>query len=69
MTDVKRRVDDRCQTTDGEGGWHLLAGDLLDTEADLAVGVILVLVEVAKGHLKDAALEGIARELCRLGLN
>merc|ERR1719454_1205722 len=45
----------------------LLALDVLDAELDLAVGVVLVLVQVAERGLEDAALEAIRGELGSLG--
>ena len=42
-----------------EVGQAVLALDLVDAEADLAEGVVLVLLEIGEGDLDDAALEGI----------
>lgn len=37
----------------------VLALDLVDAEADLAEGVVLILLEIGEGNLDDAALEGV----------
>ena len=42
----------------------LLALDLLNAELNLAVGIVLVLVEVTEGHLEHTTLKGVAGELC-----
>merc|ERR1712146_100277 len=49
-----------------EATQHLLVLHVLNTEADLAVGVILVLVEVSEGDLENTALELVGRDLCAL---
>jgi hypothetical protein len=42
-----------------EVGQAVLALNLVDAEADLAEGVVLVLLEIGEGDLEDATLEGI----------
>lgn len=41
------------------------AGNLVDAELELAVGLLLVVVQVGEGLLQDAALERIVGVLCR----
>jgi len=50
-----------------EAAESLLALDILHTEAHLAVGIILVLVEVSEGDFQDAALELVGSDLGSLG--
>jgi hypothetical protein len=42
-----------------EVGQAVLALDLVDTELDLAEGVVLIVLEVGEGDLEDTALEGV----------
>ena len=42
-----------------EVGQAVLALDLVDAEADLAEGVVLILLEIGEGDLDDAALESV----------
>lgn len=42
-----------------EVGQAVLALDLVDTELDLAEGVVLILLEIGKGDLEDTALESV----------
>lgn len=42
-----------------EVGQAVLALDLINTELDLAEGVVLILLEVCQADLEDTALEGI----------
>jgi hypothetical protein len=46
-----------------EVGEAALARDLVDTELDLSESLLLVLVKVREGELKDSTLEGVGRVL------
>lgn len=66
-------ADERAELVRGEVhavevGQARLALDLVDTERDLAERVLVVLVEVSQGQLKDAALERVVGVLCRRGV-
>lgn len=66
-------ADERAELVRGEVhavevGQARLALDLVDTERDLAERVLIVLVEVSQGQLKDAALERVVGVLCRRGV-
>lgn len=50
-----------------EVGEAALSRDLVDTELDLSESLLLVLVEVREGELKDSTLEGVGRVLESLG--
>lgn len=57
-------ADKRAELVGGEVetvevGQAVLALDLIDTELDLAEGVVLILLEVGKRDLEDAALQSI----------
>ena len=42
-----------------EVGQAVLALDLIDTELDLAEGVVLILLEIGERDLEDAALQSV----------
>jgi hypothetical protein len=50
-----------------EVGQAVLALDLVDTELDLAEGVVLIVLEVGEGDLEDTALEGVVGVLQTAG--
>jgi hypothetical protein len=50
-----------------EVGEAVLALDLINTQLDLAEGVLLGLVQVSEGDLEDTALQGIVGVLHTLG--
>lgn len=57
-------ADERAQLVGGEVesvevGQAVLALDLVNSQLDLAEGVVLVLLEIGEGDLEDTALEGI----------
>lgn len=61
-------ADERAELVGGEVkavevGQAVLALDFVDTELDLAEGVVLVLLEIGEGDLDDTALESIVRVL------
>ena len=50
-----------------EVGQAVLALNLVDTELDLAEGVVLIVLEVGEGDLEDTALEGVVGVLQTAG--
>lgn len=57
-------ADQRAQLVGGEVeavevGQAVAAGDFIDTELDLAEGLVLILLEVCERNLENAALQGV----------
>lgn len=48
-----------CEVETVEVGQAVLALDLVDSELDLAEGVVLILLQVGQGDLNDPALQGV----------